>query len=158
MGPTEDTVQQPDSTKVWKKCPVGMQWSGWECTGTVEDQLWDEALESCPSGYQVPSLDDFIEILAGCDSWVIDHSKYGGECDSCSDSPVCDGMFTDDPTNSDDSWNSRMKWAKYHTSTVGKVIGGTQFPYRVDFSGGSGSVDTNSNPSLNYALTLCIKK
>ena len=155
--PLPDTVQQPDSTKVWTRCPVGMQWSGWECTGTVTDLLWSDALWNCPFGFQVPSLDDFIEILADCDASVISHSEYGGECDTCSQSSNCDEMFTDDPTGSDEGWNGDMKSADYWTRDVGKVIGSTQYAFMVDFGGGYNSVDTSPNPSLWYALTLCIK-
>jgi hypothetical protein len=156
-GPLPDTVEQPGSGRVWLRCPIGMEWSGWECTGTVSDQLWSQALNACPAGFDLPSLDDFVQILSGCDSQVINHSEYGGECDSCGQSPECDAMFTNDPTGSDDGWNGDMKSAEYWTRTVGMVIGSSQYPYLVDFGGGLYSVDTCSNMGLWQALTLCIK-
>jgi len=156
IGPLPDTVQQPNSSKVWTRCPVGMQWSGWECTGTVTDYLLSQALTSCPSGFQVPSLDDFIGILSDCDASVIDHSQYGGECDTCSESPNCDEMFTDDPTDSGDDLNGNMKSEEYWTCTF--LEGSTSYAFMFDFGSGYLSLDYSyPNPSNTKALTLCVK-
>ena len=156
-GPLPDTVQQPGSNKIWTRCPVGMQWIEWECTGTATDLLWSDVLSSCPSGFQVPSLNDFIQIFADCDSSVINHSVYGGKCDSCSESPKCDEIFTNDPTNSGNIGGGEVKSETYWTRTVGKVIDEVQYAFMIDFDGGYDCVETVANPDLSQALVLCIK-
>lgn len=156
-GPTDEWVEQPGNpSRQWTRCPLGSDWDGWRCTGTATPMTWYPALEACPSGSQVPSLDDFIAILDDCDANVINHSEYGGDCASCSSSDDCDEMFTNEDIL--EGYDTKLKSGTYWTRTVGKDFGGdAKFAFRVDFGGGLYSVDTNPNYITNEEFTLCIK-
>jgi hypothetical protein len=154
--PGEWVAQPGHPSKQWLRCPLGSLWDGYGCTGTATELTWYPALEACPSGSQVPSLDDFIAILDDCDNNVLNHSEWGGSCNSCGTSEICDQMFTNEDVL--DEYHDNLKSGTYWTRTVGKDYGGdAKYAFKVDFSGGSHNIDTNPNWMTWEEHTLCIK-
>jgi hypothetical protein len=89
-----DEVQQPGTSLYWLRCPVGQTWSGSICTGDRKEMNWNAAKSACPSGYRLPSRQEFVDLLGGCDSDVT--SGGSGNCKNCSESGNCSGMFPSD--------------------------------------------------------------
>ncbi|MFC1610294.1 DUF1566 domain-containing protein [Myxococcota bacterium] len=87
-------VQQPRTNLVWLRCPMGMTWSGATCQGTAREMTWDVAQKACPSGYRVPTRDEYLALLGGCESKVM--AGRFGKCNHCSKSHTCSSMFGQD--------------------------------------------------------------
>lgn len=62
---------------------------------------WNAAKSACPSGYRLPTRQEFVDLLGGCDSDV--RSGMYGKCSKCSESSNCSGMFT---SKTDWYWSS----------------------------------------------------
>ena len=90
-------VQQPGTNLYWLRCPVGQTWSSSTCTRDAKRMDWSAAKSACPSGYRLPTRQEFVDLLGGCDSDVT--SGNPGHCKMCSESGNCSGMFP-----SDTSW------------------------------------------------------
>ena len=107
-------VQQPDTSLCWRRCPLGQTWdtSSDSCIGDLVYKNWYDATGvdstdcdpdisgadicevSLGMGYRLPTREEFVALLEGCDSNVQD--GWVGYCNSCSDSSICSDMFGDD--------------------------------------------------------------
>ena len=89
-----DEVKQPGANLYWLRCPVGQTWNGSSCSGSKKKMSWNSAKSACPSGYRLPTRQEFVDLLGGCDSEVR-RGKYG-DCNKCSESSNCSSMFASD--------------------------------------------------------------
>jgi hypothetical protein len=88
-----DEVRQPGTGLYWLRCPVGQTWNGSSCSGEGKEMSWSEAESACPSGYRLPTRQEFVDLLGGCDSDVL--SGKFGYCKRC-ESGNCRSMFPSD--------------------------------------------------------------
>ena len=84
-------VKQPGSKLYWLRCPVGQRWTGTSCKGKMKFMSWNKAMKACPRGYRLPTRQEFMSLLGGCDADVTS-GKYGS-CNSCARSGKCRSMF-----------------------------------------------------------------
>ncbi len=96
--PDED-VKQPDSNLYWKRCPLAMHWTGWECEYDDYDYFDgeygdDDGISACPNGYRLPSKAEVMKLLGDCERNV--EQGDSGYCNSCAESKACVSMFFDD--------------------------------------------------------------
>lgn len=77
-----------DSSVVWLQCPVGTCWTGTACDGEPQTFGWDAALSACPSGFRLPTLEEYEELLECQDGW--------SSCDPCGLSVPCANLFRPD--------------------------------------------------------------
>jgi hypothetical protein len=96
--PFPETVNQPNSSNVWLRCPVGMTWDRFECIGEPAKYLYDDALLACPDGFGLPAEENFQSLLAGCEKGYITNKDV---CELCVDSPDCIATFGADDENDD---------------------------------------------------------
>jgi hypothetical protein len=89
-----DEVRQPGSNLYWLRCSVGQSWNGSGCGGEAKGMNWNDAKRACPSGYRLPTRQEFVDLLGGCDSNV--QSGGGGHCNKCAESNNCSSMFPSD--------------------------------------------------------------
>ncbi len=89
-----EEIIQPGTNLYWLKCPVGQTWNGSSCIGNAKNMDWKAAKKSCPSGYRLPTKQEFIDLLGGCDSNALEKSL--GYCNKCSLSSNCNSMFSSD--------------------------------------------------------------
>jgi hypothetical protein len=92
---TQAEIQQPGTSLYWMRCPVGKWWSGTACEGTADVMNWFKAVKACPQGYRLPTRQEYLDLLGGCDDAVIKGKKLGS-CRTCQKSPVCSLMFGKD--------------------------------------------------------------
>jgi len=76
-------VKQPGTNLYWLGCPIGQRWSGSSCEGDARRMSWHDAGNACPSGYRLPTRQEFVSLL-------------GGKENSCSKSSKCSSMFGGD--------------------------------------------------------------
>ena len=100
-------VKQPGIGLYWLRCRVGREWTGRNCTGRTRSMSWSEALKACPVGYRLPTKQELVLLLDGCNSGV--KSGRGGRCNSCEDSSKCSSMFGED---TGDYWSSTPSHSK----------------------------------------------
>ncbi len=55
---------------------------------------WNDAKNACPGGYRLPTREEFVSLLGGCDADV-QGGKYGS-CNDCDKSSNCSSMFGKD--------------------------------------------------------------
>jgi hypothetical protein len=96
-----DEVKQPNANLYWLRCAVGQTWNGSSCTGKKKVIRWQAAKQACPSGYRLPTRQELVDLLGGCNGDV--HSGKGGYCNKCSESSNCSRMF---PSDTDWYWSS----------------------------------------------------
>jgi hypothetical protein len=144
VGPSPATVEQPNSGPTWLRCPLGMTWDGWRCTGTAAFLTWSAAQATCPSGYTLPMIADYISLLGDCDSDALLHYDFG-DCNSCGASATCTAMFTDDVTNDPDWEGARIRSGTYW-ALDGPDDDPDDYAFVVDF--GDGSMWGQSEPSI----------
>lgn len=84
-------VKQPGSNLYWLRCPSGQTWTGSDCQGERSKMKWDAAMKACPAGYRLPTRQEFVELLGGCDGAV--SGVQTGACASCEKSAGCSAMF-----------------------------------------------------------------
>jgi hypothetical protein len=87
-------IPQPGSSLIWLRCPLAQTWNGADCIGSVSTFDWNTALSACPSGYRLPTRQELIDLLGGCDNAV--KSGNEGTCKPCRESIVCNAMFPED--------------------------------------------------------------
>jgi len=92
---TQSEIQQPGTNLYWMRCPIGNWWSGSACEGTPDVMNWFKAVKACPAGYRLPTRQEYLNLLGGCDPKAIKSDKLG-TCRSCQKSPVCSLMFGND--------------------------------------------------------------
>ncbi len=86
-------ILQPGTETVWLKCPLGRTFDGQVCKGQSASMNFKDALSACPEGYRLPTLDEFVTLLGGCDDNV--KKKNPGMCSSCREG-ACYEMFRSD--------------------------------------------------------------
>ncbi len=104
-APTDvDEVKQPNANLYWLLCPVENDWDGWECSTSHSMRTYDgeDAQSACPSGYRLPTRNEMIALLGGCESDMLE--GYGGYCNSCEESNNCSAMF--EQFNDEEFWTS----------------------------------------------------
>jgi len=154
-GPSEDYVVQPDTDKRWKRCPVGMTWDGWRCTGTATRMAWSTAMSSCPSGYHLPYLDDFIALLGGCIDSVLNHEDtFLGMCNTCAESAACSAMFSDDNLNDPEWENDEVNSTEYWTRDGPDDPYSDAYAYSVDFGDSGYNVHAESGDRELFAVCV----
>ncbi len=87
-------VKQPGSNLYWLRCKIGRRWTGSSCEGIEKWMDWHEANNACPSGYRLPTRQELVSLLGGCDAKV--RSGGGGYCNKCAESSRCSSMFGQD--------------------------------------------------------------
>ncbi|MBW1811647.1 MAG: hypothetical protein JRJ87_25895 [Deltaproteobacteria bacterium] len=90
----KEDVKQPGTNLYWMRCPLGQIWTGSSCQGKANTITWEKAPKACPDGYRLPTRQEFMLLLGGCDS----NLKKGktGYCSSCEKSGTCRSMFGKD--------------------------------------------------------------
>lgn len=96
--PKKDEVQQPGTSLIWLRCAVGQTWNGSACVEDLTNVNWSNAQSACPSGYRLPSRQEYVDLLGDCDGYV--RKGEVGSCKMCSEGLPCMKMFT-----SDENWN-----------------------------------------------------
>lgn len=98
-GTCEEIVADCDGGRLDLR--TNLCWQDPKADGSFE---WQEAIDYCAgldraghTDWTLPSRDEFIELLGGCDSDVLDGEW--GYCDSCDESEACSALF-----GSDDEW------------------------------------------------------
>ncbi len=119
----DDTeIPQAGTDLVWLRCPLGQTWDEVECRGTRQGMDLETAEVSCPTGYRLPTCQEFVGLLGGCGSdvdggveefcnecsesdlgrceWVVEEVVDGvvkevveNYCNQCSESSNCSSMF-----------------------------------------------------------------
>jgi hypothetical protein len=102
-APGSAEVQQPGTNLYWLRCPVGQTWTGSACSGVAKVMNWHAAKGACPSGYRLPTRQEFIDLLGGCDGKVMRGKT--GYCTKCSESGTCNSMF---PSQLNTYWSSSL--------------------------------------------------
>jgi len=87
-------VKQPGTDLYWMRCPLGQTWSGSSCQGDMIKKDWAQAIKACPAGYWLPTRQEFLNLLGGCDEKVRGGGQ--GHCESCGKSARCSSMFRED--------------------------------------------------------------
>ena len=87
-------VKQPGMNLYWLRCPIGQRWTGSSCKGKAREMNWHKAKKACPGGYRLPTRQEFVSLLGGCDANVRG-GKYG-YCNKCAKSRKCRSMFGKD--------------------------------------------------------------
>lgn len=95
LAPTQAEIQQPGTSLYWMRCPIGQWWSGTSCEGTPHVMNWYKAVKACPKGYRLPTRQEYLDLLGGCDQPALKGHKLG-LCRTCQKSPVCKLMFGQD--------------------------------------------------------------
>jgi formylglycine-generating enzyme required for sulfatase activity len=110
---TPNEVQQPGTSLYWLRCPLGQYWdvNDCACAGDLETQLWDAALTVCPSGYRLPTKEEFMDLLGRCPPSCPNYC----ECDSCATSTTCADMFgsTNEWYWASDSYDDSQAWTAW---------------------------------------------
>lgn len=101
-----DIVAQPGVNLTWLRCPVGADWNGTAChfgpgnTLNVKEKFemkWRGAMTACPSGYRLPTEDEFRGLLGPCKlTSYEDGSGSFTRCMACSSNKTCKAMFKAD--------------------------------------------------------------
>lgn len=86
-----DDVRQIGTDLIWKQCAVGRKWNGASCEGEPMAMSWEVAMRSCPHGYRLPSRDEFLGLLDGCDHTF--QPGQAGQCRPCDQSQYCLSLF-----------------------------------------------------------------
>ncbi len=87
-------VKQPGKNLYWLRCPIGQRWTGSSCKGKARKMNWHKAKKACPGGYRLPTRQEFVSLLGGCDAKVRDGKN--GDCNKCANSRKCRSMFGKD--------------------------------------------------------------
>lgn len=92
---SQNDIQQPGTNLYWMRCPIGKWWSGTTCEGTADVMNWFKAVKACPQGYRLPTRQEYLDLLGGCDDDAVKGNRLG-KCRTCQKSPVCSLMFGQD--------------------------------------------------------------
>lgn len=84
--PAPPSEVQPGTKLRWLPCPIGLTWRGTSgaigppCEGTMRYFNWTKGLNPCPTGYRMPTREEFISLFESCQSRstaVCDSLAYG---------------------------------------------------------------------------------
>ncbi len=110
---TDDEIQQPSTSRTWKRCALGQTWqpgANCRCTGDATPMSWcnasggsgggcvldqagtDACAAALGSGYRLPSRAELVALLQPCDASV--QANDPGTCTTCQDSDTCASMFS----------------------------------------------------------------
>jgi uncharacterized protein (TIGR02145 family) len=134
-------VKQPGTNLYWLRCSVGQEWDGKTCVGLKRTMKWDEALKACPAGYRLPTRQEFVDLLGGCDGFVRKAGDRFGHCAKCKKSASCSAMF-----------ETYQHFRYYWSST--SFADNTDYAWFVFFL--DGSVSINVKDSYN-AYVRCVR-
>ena len=119
-APMEEEVKQPNAELYWLRCPVGFDWDGYRCSTDdlpYKEQLtWDDAMDDCPGGYRLPTLEEYQSLMGDCEPQYDTGEYTNGNCDNCGASSACDQVFTQKSSSwaFDSSqvrcWSSTQHW------------------------------------------------
>ncbi len=87
-------VKQPGTNLYWLRCPIGQRSTGTSCKGKARKMDWHEAMNACPSGYRLPSIQEFMSMLGGC--YTVSFGGRFDRCNECANSSTCSSMFGED--------------------------------------------------------------
>ena len=90
----EKDVKQPGTNLYWLRCRIGESWTGSSCEGNARKISWHDAKNACPGGYRLPTRQEFMSLLGGCDAKVRGGGR--GYCNRCAKSNKCSSMFGKD--------------------------------------------------------------
>jgi len=111
-------VKQPGTNLYWLRCPIGQRWTGSSCEGDAREMTWHDVGNACPSGYRLPTRQEFVSLLGGCDAKV--RGRKWGYCNNCKKSGNCSSMFGRDLryywSSSSYAADSSLAWCVYFTS------------------------------------------
>ncbi len=88
------TVLQPGTNLYWLRCPYGQSWTGSSCEGNAREINWHVAKNVCPGDYRLPTRQELVSLLGGCDADV--RGGKAGPCNKCAESSRCSSMFGQD--------------------------------------------------------------
>jgi hypothetical protein len=89
-----DAVRQAGTDLLWLRCPAGQRWTGQRCEGEASRTARARAAQACPEGCRLPSRQEFLGMLEGCDAGGA--AEGGVRCRACSQSQPCSGMLGPD--------------------------------------------------------------
>ena len=69
-GSDMNEIKQPYTDLYWLRCPLGQTWNGSACTGKTNQMDWTTAQSACPEGFRVPTRQEFMSLLGGCDGRI----------------------------------------------------------------------------------------
>ncbi len=139
LAKTKD-VNQPGTNLYWLRCPIGQRWTGSSCEGKARFMKWEKAMNACPGGYRLPTRQEFVSLLGGCDSSVRG-GKYG-RCNKCAESNKCSSMFGEETGV---YWSSSSSAADSSSAWYVNFDGGYVY-YFVGKVGGSNARCVRSGP------------
>lgn len=156
-APLEEEVKQPNADLYWLRCVVGLDWDGYECSSLnsgAEQVTWNDAMEDCPEGYRLPTLEEYQSLMGDCEPQY-DSGEYTiGNCDSCENSSVCDKVFTPESSAwAFDNWAQLLCWSStqhmgYSAPEVGQRV------YMNFESGHYGGWDED----VSIGLVVCVRE
>ena len=77
-----EDVFQPKTGLRWMRCALGLEYRQERCQGTPSKFRWNNAMSACPTGYRMPSREEFMTLLGHCDGNM--KSGNHGSCSPCS--------------------------------------------------------------------------
>ncbi len=84
-------VKQPATNLYWLRCPIGQRWDGSSCEGKARRMIRPKARKECPRGYRLPTKQELMSLLGGCDAGA--RGGIRGKCNKCAESNKCSSMF-----------------------------------------------------------------
>lgn len=127
-----DTIRQPGAQLRWHRCAIGTIWNGkGGCSGMPDRLNWKAAAEACPPGSRLPTRDELVSLLEGCDRLV--GRGENGYCEGCSDSEDCKAMFESPTIRRGAYWSSTVHddeaahFVSFKQGQVARTVKGNQF-------------------------------
>ncbi len=129
------SVKQPGKNLYWLRCPIGRSWTGSSCRGKTKLMKWYKARKACPKGYRLPTRQEFVALLGGCNADVRGGKR--GRCNKCANSIKCRSMFIKD---------KRWYWSSSSYAADSSLAWGVGFS--------SGNVATNVKAAGNHVCCV----
>jgi MYXO-CTERM domain-containing protein len=90
---SHEEVRQPGKNLYWLRCPIGHTWTEYSCQGRRKKMNWHKSMKACPSGYRLPTKQEFVDLLGDC-TWTRGMGGSRGKCNSClAVGSACSSMF-----------------------------------------------------------------
>lgn len=84
--------EQEGAGLFWLYCLVGQKYDK-GCTGDALILTWEQALEACPDGYRLPTLEEFMGLLGECQSDFDETKGATATCLACPASEICNEAY-----------------------------------------------------------------